>query len=99
MCVCSVSPLGHSIAPDSLQGAIASGLLGGGSVANLLAVWRVHGLDEILRHNAEHGALGPGRVDVPVVGAVGADEAGGVADLDGVAERLFRHRNSRKTGV
>jgi peptidase E len=31
--------------------------VGGGSVANLLAVWRVHGLDEILRECWEAGVL------------------------------------------
>ncbi|HEX5090999.1 MAG TPA: peptidase E [Nocardioides sp.] len=31
--------------------------VGGGSVANLLAVWRVHGLDEILRECWESGVL------------------------------------------
>ena len=31
--------------------------VGGGSVANLLAVWRVHGLDEILRECWENGVV------------------------------------------
>ena len=31
--------------------------VGGGSVANLLAVWRVHGLDEILREAWEQGVV------------------------------------------
>lgn len=31
--------------------------VGGGSVANLLAVWRVHGLDEILREAWENGIV------------------------------------------
>ena len=31
--------------------------VGGGSVANLLAVWRVHGLDEILRECWESGVV------------------------------------------
>jgi peptidase E len=35
--------------------------VGGGSVANLLAVWRVHGLDEILREAWENGIVLGGR--------------------------------------
>lgn len=31
--------------------------VGGGSVANLLAVWRVHGLDEVLRECGESGVV------------------------------------------
>jgi peptidase E len=40
----------HLLAQDMLW-------VGGGSVANLLAVWRVHGLDVILREAWEHGVV------------------------------------------
>jgi len=32
-------------------------VVGGGNTANLLALWRVHGLDEVLRTAAEAGAI------------------------------------------
>jgi peptidase E len=41
---------GHLLAQDVVW-------VGGGSVANLLAVWRVHGLDEILRRVWEAGTV------------------------------------------
>jgi len=40
----------HLLAQDMLW-------VGGGSVANLLAIWRVHGLDTILRKAWEHGVV------------------------------------------
>ena len=41
---------GHLLAQDVVW-------VGGGSVANLLAVWRVHGLDDVLRECWERGVL------------------------------------------
>ena len=41
---------GHLLAQDVVW-------VGGGSVANLLAVWRVHGLDEVLRECWEQGVV------------------------------------------
>ena len=41
---------GHLLAQDAVW-------VGGGSVANLLAVWRVHGLDEIFRRVWEAGIV------------------------------------------
>ena len=45
--------------PDLRETVLASDLVwvGGGSVANLLAVWRVHGLDRVLREAWEAGIL------------------------------------------
>ncbi|HCB05667.1 MAG TPA: peptidase E [Nocardioides sp.] len=57
--------------------------VGGGSVANLLAVWRVHGLDEVLRECWESGV---------VLGGVSAGAicwyAGGTTDSYGLDLRL-----------
>ena len=36
-------------------------LVGGGNTANMLAIWRVHGFDEILREAYEQGSSWPGR--------------------------------------
>jgi peptidase E len=43
-------PAGHLLAQDVIW-------VGGGSVANLLAVWRVHGLDEVFREAWERGIV------------------------------------------
>jgi peptidase E len=43
-------PAAHLLAQDVIW-------VGGGSVANLLAVWRVHGLDEIFREAWERGVV------------------------------------------
>jgi peptidase E len=43
-------PLGHLLDQDVVW-------VGGGSVANLLAVWRVHGLDEVFRQVWEAGVV------------------------------------------
>lgn len=43
-------PAAHLLAQDIIW-------VGGGSVANLLAVWRVHGLDEVLREAWERGVV------------------------------------------
>jgi peptidase E len=43
-------PAAHLLAQDVIW-------VGGGSVANLLAVWRVHGLDEVMREAWERGIV------------------------------------------
>jgi peptidase E len=45
--------------PDMLAHLLAQDVIwvGGGSVANLLAVWRVHGLDEVMRECWESGVV------------------------------------------
>ena len=45
-----MSPREHLLAQDVIY-------VGGGSLANLLAIWRVHGLDEMLREAWERGIL------------------------------------------
>jgi len=44
------NPAEHLLAQDVIW-------VGGGSVANLLAVWRVHGLDAVFRQAWEHGVV------------------------------------------
>jgi len=59
-------------------------LVGGGSVANMLAVWRVHGLDTILREAWERGIVLSGAS----AGAI-CWFAGGTTDSFGPDLRLF----------
>ncbi|HKR99627.1 MAG TPA: peptidase E [Candidatus Dormibacteraeota bacterium] len=60
-------------------------MVGGGSVANMLAVWRVHGLDAVMREAWERGILLSGASAGAICWFVG-----GTTDSFGPALRLFK---------
>jgi peptidase E len=75
------NPADHLLSQDVIW-------VGGGSVANLLAVWRVHGLDEILREAWERGIVLGGVSAGSICWHVGGTTDSFGADLRAVTDGL-----------